>query len=191
VQKPVMLIVGDPFQRIFGFQGATSDFLVDPSKYFGQHCRSPTFEIHHMSICWRITHEMAKFINKHLNPCNLGLSLTEEQMPWWEANKNHIAAWWGPGIRANPKREPAPNSIKIVRGWGTREIVDLTEEMFRTYGNDEVALIAYSATGERTPIRAIVSWASVVMKTGWCWLVMPTRARKCFVESAWRQQFTV
>lgn len=153
-RKPVMMLVGDPFQRIFGFNGASCDFMIYPRKNFGALCREDAFATHHLSVCWRITHEMAKFINAHLNPCNLKYSVSPE---WWLENGEKITAWWGRGIRANPKRKAAPDSCKIVRGWGSREIVQETQKLFDAYGNDEVALLAFSLKGDRTPIRAIVN----------------------------------
>lgn len=152
-RKPVMLMVGDPFQRLFAFNAATCDFMMYPRKNFGELCHEDAFTTHHLSICWRITHEMARFINAHMNPCNLKHSVSPE---WWKENGDKIAAWWGKGIRANPKRGPAPDSVKIVRGWGSREIVQETQRMFDQFGNDEVALLAFSLKGEKTPIRAIV-----------------------------------
>jgi len=152
-QKPTMLIIGDPFQRIFGFNGASCDFLIHPQQHFGQLCHNPTFVTKHLSICWRITHEMAGFINSHLNPCNLQYAIPGQ---WWDDNGDRISAWWGKGIRANPQRGPQPDSVSFIRGWGSREAVRKTKNMFRRFGNDEVALIAFSLKGVKTPIRAIV-----------------------------------
>ena len=150
---PTMLIVGDPFQRIFGFNGANAEYLSRPQKHFGTLCHTLHFVTRHLTICWRITHEMAGFINSHLNPCNLRLAVPGT---WWSQNGQRIEAWWGKGIRANPRRPPAPGSVKVIRGWGAREAVKQTKKMFQQFGNDEVALLAYSLKGERTPIRAIV-----------------------------------
>lgn len=150
--KPVMLIVGDPFQRIFGFNGASTDYLTRPSHYFGDWSRSKPFRTRHLSICWRITHEMADYINESLNPCNLEHSYPE----WWKENGARVTAWWGKGIRAAPQRAPAPDSVEIVRGWGSRHAINQCKVMFRDYGNDEVALISYSLKNSRSPIYALV-----------------------------------
>lgn len=151
--RPVMMLVGDPFQRIFGFNGASCDFMVYPRQNFGALCRENVFGTHHLSICWRITHEMAQFLNAHMNPCHLQYSVAPA---WWQEHGDKITAWWGKGIRANPQRKPQPDSVKIVRGWGSREIVQETQKLFDAFGNDEVALLAFSLKGEKTPIRAIV-----------------------------------
>lgn len=152
-KKATMLIVGDPFQRIFGFNGSSCDFMTQPEQHFGSLCRNAVFHTHHLTICWRITHEMAKFINAHLNPCSLVHCAAPD---WWEKNGKRIEAWWGTGIRANPGRTAAPDSIRIVHGWGSREIIHETKQLFQLFGNDEVALLAFSLKGERSPIRAIV-----------------------------------
>jgi hypothetical protein len=163
-KKPVMLIVADIFQRLFSFNGATDMFLQEPEKYFGALCYAPTFTIHHLSISWRISSEMAGFINTNLNPCHLQYSHPD----WWKNNKDRITSWWGKGIRANPGRKPAPDSVKIIRGWGSREVVRETQKLFRKFGNDEVALLAFSLKGEKTPIRAIVDKLGKGQDENWC-----------------------
>jgi hypothetical protein len=162
--KPTMLIVADIFQRLFGFNGATDAFLQEPKKYFGELCHLPDFVTHYLSISWRISHEMAAFINTNLNPCNLSYSHAE----WWERNRERITSWWGKGIRANPKRRPDPNSVKVIRGWGSREVVKETKKLFDLYGNDEVALLSFSLKGEKTPIRAIVDKLGKGENENWC-----------------------
>jgi len=164
--KPVMLIVGDPFQRIFGFNGACVDYLTRPSHFFGDFTREKSFRTRHLSICWRITHEMADYINESLNPCNLEHSFPE----WWADNGKKVTAWWGKGIRAAPNRAPAPDSVEIIRGWGSRHAINKCKVMFRDYGNDEVALISYSLKNSRSPIYALVD--KLGQKDSENWLIL-------------------
>jgi len=163
-EKPVMLIVADIFQRLFSFNGATDMYLQEPKKYFGELCHTDSFVTHYLSISWRISHEMAAFINTSLNPCNLAYSHPE----WWEKNREKITSWWGKGIRANPGKKPDPNSVKVIRGWGSREVVRETKQLFDHFGNDEVALLSFSLKGERTPIRAIVDKLGKGSEENWC-----------------------
>lgn len=151
-RPPVMLLLGDPFQKICGFNGASDEYLIHPERCFGALCETPTFLVRYLTISWRITHEMAEFINTNLNPCNLALS----HPSWWAEHGERIAALWGKGIRANPARRRAPDSLQIIRGWGAKGAVQAAQVMFRRFGNDQVALLAYTLSGQRTPIQAIV-----------------------------------
>jgi len=80
VQPPVMLIMGDPFQRIFGFTKSDVDYLINPEKYFGDLVyKNGGFQLFHLTISWRITHEMADWINTYLNPELLKYAYPD----WW------------------------------------------------------------------------------------------------------------
>lgn len=150
---PTMLLVGDPFQRLFGFNGASDAYLMDPEAHFAVMCHNPHFVTRHLSISWRITSEMAQFINTNLNPNNLKYSCDPA---WWQQHGTKVAAFWGKGIRANPNRPAAPGSVQIVRGWGSRDVVNAARRLYRNYNNDQVALLAFSLKGKKTPIQAVV-----------------------------------
>lgn len=152
-QPPQLLLVGDPFQRIFGFNGATTDFLTQPDAHFGPLlARQGAFVQLHLSVCWRITHEMAEFINDNLNPCNLKRTYPD----WWREHGATVRAWWGPGIRANPARSRAPKSVRVVHGWAAPQAVHACQRMFARFGNDGVALLAHSLKNSRSPLHLLV-----------------------------------
>lgn len=165
---PQVLIIGDPFQRIFGFNGATSKYLCRPEHYFGGE-----FVIKHLTVCWRITHEMAAYINENLNPNNLQHTCSAE---WWEEHGAQVTAWWGAGIRANPHRAAAPRSVAVVRGWANKDTMREVRELFDLYGNDGVALLAFSLRGKRTPIKAIVDKLGKGQDENWAVLTGSTSA---------------
>lgn len=146
---PVLMMLGDPFQRIFGFNGADCDYLLQPQKYFSQYIHPAPFLTRHMTICWRITHEMAEFINTKVNPNTLQFTSPD----WWKTNGETISALWGNGIRANPKRPPAPGSVVYYtakRFTEPRCVAEATS-MFKMYGNDHVALLG-SSLKTKSPI---------------------------------------
>jgi len=153
ISKPVMLIVGDPMQSLYKFNGATLAFLSEPEKHFGALLNTSKFLTRHLSISFRISHEMASFINTNLNPNNLQYSVDES---WWHENKERISAWWGRGIFADPRRKPDPNSVKIIRGWGAKDAIVAAKKLFSNYGNDNVALLSFSLKGTKSPIHTIV-----------------------------------
>ena len=150
---PVLMLLGDPFQRIFGFNGADCDFLLQPQKHFAPYVYPSPFVTHHMTICWRITHEMAEFINTKINPHTLQHTSPE----WWKANGPVISVLWGVGIRANPTRPPAPGSVVyyLAKKFSDPRCVAEATALFKMYGNDHVALLG-SSLKTKTPISLCV-----------------------------------
>jgi hypothetical protein len=101
-----MLVVGDPFQRIFAYLGASWRYMSDPQTHFGDLLKEPQFEEHHLTVCWRITPEMSDWINTHLNPQNL-----KNVVPaaWWDEHAQLIERWWAGGLRSG--RPSRPGSV--------------------------------------------------------------------------------
>ena len=126
VRPPIMLIIGDPFQRIFGYRGASWEFMMDPVRYFGPLLASSSFIELHLSVCWRITPEMAAWINENLDPRNLVHSVSAD---WWERHSELIVRWWGDGVKAAKK--PRPGSVVLLR-----EGVDPLFDVLRTHMQD-------------------------------------------------------
>lgn len=151
--RPNLVLLGDPFQRIFGFNGATTDYLVNPEKYFSDVIYNQPVLTKHLSICWRITHEMAQFINVNLNPINLRYSSPE----WWKDHGSTVTAWWGAGIQASPFRPPAPGSVAVFHGWGDYKVIKHAKDMFKTFGNDNVAFLAMSLKNEKSPVFKVIN----------------------------------
>lgn len=60
--KPVMLAMGDPFQQIYRHLGTSNEYLMNAGKYFEEYLEMRQFVNLSMSICWRITKDMANFI---------------------------------------------------------------------------------------------------------------------------------
>lgn len=163
-EKPVLVMLGDPFQRIFGFNGADSDYLLDPEKHFAPYIYPSPFITRHMTICWRITHEMANFINTKMNPNNLQFTYPE----WWKQHGQIISALWGEGIRANPKRPPCPGSVVYytTTKYSDKRCVKEALALFDAYGNEHVALLGNSLK-TNTPIQKCVNALSKHNHENW------------------------
>lgn len=163
-EKPVLMMLGDPFQRIFGFNGADSNYLLDPEKHFAPYVYPSPFVTRHMSICWRITHEMANFINTKMNPNNLQFTYPE----WWKQHGQVISALWGEGIRANPKRPPCPGSVVYytTTKYSDKRCVKEALALFNAYGNEHVALLGNSLK-TNTPIQRCVNALSKNNHENW------------------------
>ena len=106
-----LLMVGDIFQSIFGYNGSSDAYLREPEVWFGPYCKQAHFVAHVFRTCYRITHEMAAFINTHCHPKFLKYAITKDP-DWWAKHGSFLLETWGDGIKADPKRGPAPGSVK-------------------------------------------------------------------------------
>lgn len=104
--KPIVLIMGDPFQRLYENRG---EWYMNADNYFS-HILGKKFINLHLSISFRISHEMANYINTNLNP-----NILAEKYNFNQKQKDDISFWWKDGIKANPKRKLEPESVKIVK----------------------------------------------------------------------------
>ena len=69
---PVWLVCGDPFQQLYEHTGATLNFLTNPDMFFGPlSATQKAFTFFRLSISFRISHEMASYVNENLNPLML------------------------------------------------------------------------------------------------------------------------
>lgn len=98
-----MLIMGDPFQQIYRYRGASDMYLMDGAKYFGSFLTTPHFECLSMSICFRITQTTADFINNKLNPLELERACPD----WWNTNEKTVVKWWGKESKEIPPEKAA------------------------------------------------------------------------------------
>jgi hypothetical protein len=189
---PVILIMGDPFQRIFGFSQSKSDYLLSPQEYFGTNDK---FHVFHLSICWRITHEMADFVNRHVNPH----TFQHTHPKWWAQNGHLVTAWWGSGIKANPARPASPQSVEYHTVSTSsqvshyhhisanyvgldRSILELIQAQYKKYGQD-VTMLCFSI--KTCPhIKACVNELSKLEHENW--LVMDEN----YVESSDKKKLT-
>lgn len=142
---PQMLILGDPFQRIYGsMRGASVEYMYRNDVWFvgpGLVKQSP-FSFLRLSICYRISHEMAGWICEKLNPNAL-----EHAYPdWWASHGNLVREWWGSiGIRANPARGAEPDSLEFVEASHKRfdHVSAAVENLMRSYGTADMAVLSY------------------------------------------------
>jgi len=156
---PVMLLLGDPFQQIFRYAGADIQYLTEPHRFFSDYIHPSPFTQCHLTISYRITHEMADFINQHLNPVNLRFALRDEV---WQEKAPFIESWWGEGIRANPERPPAPDSVvyQEVNFFNSAEFQNEIEKVTRECetlpgGREQLAILLKQMSG-KAPINQVV-----------------------------------
>lgn len=163
---PVLLVVGDPFQRIFGYIGARVEYMDDPSSHFGDLLSSPLFEERHLSLCWRITPEMAEWVNANLDPRSLVHSVAPE---WWHAHGAKLARWWGDGVRSG--KASAPGSVVHVSNERTA-VFEAMQSALAAHEPEQCALLCLSV--RRNPLVASIldafsstQWAVAATPSAW------------------------
>jgi len=105
------MLVGDTFQMVYGYQGAKLAFFRTPEIAFKGLQANDVWVRKRLTVSYRITHEMARWVNENLDPKSIQFAFPE----WYRKSGQWIAEEWGSGIRAAPPREPAPESVEMVR----------------------------------------------------------------------------
>lgn len=151
-RPPLVLLVGDPFQQIYKYSGAKMCYLQDPEKHF-PFARPCGWELDiKLSISFRITHEMAAFINENMNPT----AIRNVYPDWYEAHGGWIEGAWRDGIRAAPSRPLSPGSVVCHPGWASPDQKAASESVFRSHPASSM-LISFSTRGsDKTPFQKLL-----------------------------------
>ena len=174
--SPILLMLGDPFQQIFAFQKSSLDYMRHPEKYFSHLIRNGTkseqntgyFTTLHLNISYRISHEMAEFINLKLSPINLKYAVDEKVWKEWE---DTIIEWWGSGIHANPQRGRDQNSVIYQRIFDLYKDdegknMDWLYNQIQSYPTGKVTLISQSMK-DRSPMKKVLERLSRRNNENW------------------------
>lgn len=176
LKRPLLLILGDPFQLLYRFKGADERFILEAHERFADVVAAAPFKRFKLSICFRITHEMAQWINLHLNPNNLNRAMAPS---WWrfEDYRQQIADWWGTGIRANPQRPSAPGSVTFCNGyepytWPRYErVINEMIDVLVQYDSNSFALLASSLSDPNSPARTLTNNLRFVGRVEQSWFI--------------------
>lgn len=101
-ESPILLLMGDPFQCVYQFKGATIEYITNPKNTF----KNRDFVRLPLRTSWRLPLCVAEWINKNLSP----LKIQEHRPDWWAksngffTNGQMLMDAWGPGIRGNPHK---------------------------------------------------------------------------------------
>lgn len=188
--RPQLLVLGDPFQLLYRFKGADEDFILRADEKFADVCSPVQFKHFKLSISFRISHEVATWININLNPNNLVRARLQGQSDadasrWWQKYGDDIRAWWGDGIRANPMRPAEPDSLKYVKPpteyefkFGLRKVgkrmrfVDEIRGVFEQYDSERSVLITPSISPHlQSPVRVVTNRLSMINNEQQSWLI--------------------
>lgn len=148
-----MVLLGDPLQRIYPV--SDDKYMLHAEAHFGDVLpHNSSFKYFHFTICWRITHEMAAWINENLN----ALHLRHACDPKWATRCADIMQVWGDGIRANPSRGAAPGSVVYLNCRTTfKSLVAATDDCFDRYGPSGCAVVSRAVNSKFTPTKRLVS----------------------------------
>jgi superfamily I DNA/RNA helicase len=195
-RPPQLVVSGDIFQLLYAKRGASAHLLLSPEDTWKDPAtqrplyRVPTPTTSHdvggpawyrvrLSVSYRITHEMANFINACVNPCNM--SKVPKYNAYWQTHGDRISTMWGDGIHAAPTREPAPGSVEVLEilpQGGREAVAELLQREFATFGEHESAVIGFTVKAQ-TPLRVL---ANLLPTQTWAFLDSSGGADSAVVE---------
>lgn len=149
-KKPTLLIMGDPFQRLYDNAG---EWYINADSYFSPLYGTKFINLH-LSYSFRISHEMAEFVNTYLNPNILVKKLPNMFTP---EEKENIEFWWGNGIHASPYRKYDPDSIRIVE---KSELKPALTELYANSERSDTIVLSYTLA-KRSPAEHFSNQMSV------------------------------
>lgn len=163
-KRPQLLILGDPFEVLYRFNDADHSFLINADEKFKDVVAEAQFKRFRLPVCYRITEEMADWINVNLNPNTLDRA---HALPTWnfEDYRKQIAEWWESGIKADEGRPSAPGSVEFYNKnklgrthWDQVDvIVDKIKHVLVQYGTNSFALLGTSFSNKFSPGRTIIN----------------------------------
>ena len=164
-EKPLVIICGDPFQRIYPFRKTSLTYLMNPEKYFGSFIQNEgKFEMHTLSYCFRITPPMASWINQYMHPKFLQDFYPEAK---WKELHDQFLTWWGEGIHsAKPRGVYAPVTYMKVKNWNdfTRVALEL-QPYYDQYDPELISLLAFSGKSKNAPVYKLINALTELDKT--------------------------
>lgn len=200
-----ILLVGDVFQLLYAYNGASFDYIANVGwlQKLDRVNKQP-FTMFRLSISWRISHEMAEFINTNLNPlamrCFIRDDLHNDFKKWWDDHEASYRAAWGDGIHASPYRLPDSDSVVILSDSGCRynreikkwipdpksKIKTHVDKIISEYGNTGIVLLSTSVRSN-TPLSGYVNATCAMNDENW--LVLDDEGGECNIDPClWKEK---
>lgn len=162
LQKPQLVICGDPFQRIYPFRKTTLDYILQPDKHFSSLVTDSKFETCRLSHSFRITPPMATWINQYLNPKHLEEFFAPEK---WSEIKEQLLSWWGDGIHsAKPlttldgeKINYPPVGYLTLKNWDFKKLALQIKPYYDQYKMSEITLLSFSSKTKNAPVYKLIN----------------------------------
>lgn len=140
-----MAIVGDPKQMLYNFATYGSDrastiFIENPQQHFGQFTKSRKWVERELSVSYRLTPNIAHFVNAVWGTKIKGGNTQSENIP-----VEYIC------------RYPFPSKTPPGLADFTRLKTDILSDLIDSYGPENVMLLAQSVKNDKCPIRLHVN----------------------------------
>ena len=163
LNKPQLVICGDPFQRIYPFRKTTLDYILHPDTHFNSLVKenpnsnsSTKFETCRLSQCFRITPPMANWINQYMNPKFLEEFFPREK---WLQIKDQLIHWWGDGIHsAKPLGKTyQPVTYLHLTNWDFKKLAFQVKPYYDQYKASEITLLSFSSKTKNAPVYKLIN----------------------------------
>lgn len=162
IEKPVLVMCGDGFQKIYGFNHTTLEYMMFPEKHFGALVANQgKFHTARLSICFRTTHEIASWINEHMHPKHLGAVLSKEK---WDPVCETLLTWWGDGIHADPSKGKGEPVTYIKTDWNFQQLATQLTSIYEKYSVEDVTILCLSGKSEKAPVWRLLNALTEVAK---------------------------
>ena len=149
IKNSTMIIVGDFFQCIYkSLYGSSTQYLVRPQEWTQRdfvNCK--------LSRSFRLTRQMAEFINTHLDP----RKMKDHYPKYWSQHGDIITDKWGDGIEGNKEGE----TVKDIDVDGYNPPVAVIDELLKIIcsGKPEDTTLIVSSTDKdkNTPMAKLIN----------------------------------
>ena len=156
-QRVQILILGDIFQRIYGFRNASCEYLMYPQRYFFD----LEFEQCRLSVNFRCSKKILDWVNREFDPRRL------EDLPhyreWFQQNQDVLLAAWGVGLEASPQAvrdaDDCPDVKEVSVNWFNKVELckavenEMKEHREQRHSSNSIYFIATST--EKGPLQVL------------------------------------
>ena len=155
-----MILTGDIFQQIFKYRGSNIDYMINPTLFFKDYVtNNGIFERFKLSICFRITHQIADWLNKYMHPKHLQFFMSKTK---WEKIGPYLLDCWGTkGIQAIKDGPPVDY---FVTNWNYGPLSRYLHPFYKKYSVEDIAILCYSGQSKKSPLWKLLNLLSELNK---------------------------
>lgn len=157
-RKPQCILLGDPFQSVYQYQGSSTKYLLNPDKYFSPYCAfGGRFQSCTLSTSFRLTRSMKTWINSNFSFS----SLYHGSSGWWDkktdygppnsTNGQYWQSIWDCGVKSSNRKGRQVTNLEIPKCSSQKEAkqnlnaVTITlRKIIHQYGPGNTAILTWS-----------------------------------------------
>lgn len=165
-KKPLLCLVGDPFQQIYTFRHTNLTYMMKPEVHFGEMvANNGKFLTAELNISFRLTHNVTDWINEFMHPKYLQFALSKEK---WQDIGSFLLNWWGTGIHAHPNNLRGEEVSYLKADFNFESVCKQIFPIYQTKKNEDVLLITYSGKSAKSPIWKLINGLNKLHKKENC-----------------------